>query len=143
MSEENVELVRDLFRHWGEGHDLVAFAADEEALAPALEMMDPEIEIRWSEEIPDVKTYRGHRGVIAAMRDWLEAWDEFHMEAQEFIDAGSQVVVTFHQTGRGRGSGVDTEMEVAQVYTVRDGKVVRVREYSSRNAALRAAGVTI
>jgi ketosteroid isomerase-like protein len=60
---------------------------------------------------------------------------------EEFIDAGDQVVVTVHYTGRGRGSGVPFDDRLFDVYTLREGKIIRKREFRDRSAALDAAGV--
>ena len=44
--------------------------------------------------------------------------------------------------GRARLSGVETDLSFATVYTVRDGKVARGREYGHRAEALEAAGLS-
>jgi hypothetical protein len=62
------------------------------------------------------------------------------MEVREYIDAGSAVVVVFHQSGIGRGGGVRAERDFFGVYDLRDSKVVRYRQYESRGEALEAAG---
>ena len=41
-----------------------------------------------------------------------------------------------------RASGVPAELRYAAVYTIRDGKIVRGREYLTMDDALRAAGLT-
>jgi ketosteroid isomerase-like protein len=52
-------------------------------------------------------------------------------------------VVPLSWGGRGRASGVEiAEPEETWVFTLRDGKVVHVKEYASKNAALEAAGLT-
>ena len=43
--------------------------------------------------------------------------------------------------GRAKRSGVHTDQVLGDVFTVRDGKIVRVREYPSLEAALDAAGL--
>jgi ketosteroid isomerase-like protein len=42
-------------------------------------------------------------------------------------------------SGRARGSGVETSQQVVVLYTVRDGLIVRGREYQTRDEALAAA----
>ena len=58
------------------------------------------------------------------------------------IDAGEQVVSVQRITGRARGSGVETELRYAVVNTVRNGKLVRGREYWTRAEALEAVGLS-
>jgi ketosteroid isomerase-like protein len=60
----------------------------------------------------------------------------------DFIDAGDRVVVPLRWGGRGRASGVEiAEPEETWVFTLRDGKVVHVKEYAERDKALETAGL--
>ena len=70
-------------------------------------------------------------------------WESFHGELEELIDAGDKVVSAVMMRGKGKGSGVDVEMRVFQVWTVRDSQVVRlVGGYRDRSEALEAAGLS-
>src|SRR5262245_49450140 len=81
---------------------------------------------------------------LDAIRDnfehWEGAWEELDVTVEELIDAGDRVLLTAHHRGRGRGSGVQVETRLYSVYTLRDGKVIRVDEYAARPEALEAAG---
>ena len=70
----------------------------------------------------------------------LEAWEERRLEAEEFIDAGDDVVVLLHEYRRGGGSGVELETKTAVVVAVSAGRVVRIQGYMDRGAALEAVG---
>ena len=72
----------------------------------------------------------------------LEAWEERRLEAEEFIDAGDDVVVLLHEYRRGRGSGIELEAKTAVVCAVNGGRVVRIQGYMDRGAALEAAGLS-
>jgi ketosteroid isomerase-like protein len=61
--------------------------------------------------------------------------------AEELIDAGDKVLAWIRFSGKGITSGTPVEMEQAQIWTFRDGKVVRVEEYFDRHKALEAAGL--
>jgi ketosteroid isomerase-like protein len=140
MSQENVDMIRDWVSTW-EGQDFVAVASQPDRMAPVLEALHPEIEVRWFESVADVETYRGIEGAEHALADWLEPWAEYRQKPIEFTDAGDRVVVTYRQWGRGRASGAEVESEVTQVYAIRDGKIASLREYTSKSAALEAAGL--
>ena len=56
----------------------------------------------------------------------------------EFIDAGANVVVAVRHVAKGKASGVDVDMQTFQVWTVRDGKVIRYRSFDDRQTALAA-----
>ena len=72
---------------------------------------------------------------------WRRAWEQLEVTAEEFIDAGDQVVVTLHHRGRGRRSGIEIDARFYELYTLRDGKVLRADEYAERAEALEAAGL--
>jgi ketosteroid isomerase-like protein len=132
MSQENVEVVRAVFEAWERG--------GVEAVA---EFWDPEIDWRAAEGgLDDVGVMRGVDAMRAYVNDWLDNFDDVHFEAEELIDAGDQVVAMQRVTARAKGSGVETELRYAVVNTIRDGKVVRGREYWTRDEALHAVGLS-
>ena len=90
----------------------------------------------------DEAASQGHDGVRAALARWEGEWDEYEATADEFVDMGDRVVATLHFHGRGRGSGVETDARFYEVYTVRDGKIVRMDEFTERSEALEAAGLS-
>jgi ketosteroid isomerase-like protein len=57
----------------------------------------------------------------------------------ELIDAGEQVIAVLSVRGRGRVSGIELEYRPAGVWTLRQGKVVRVVWFPTRDEALEAA----
>jgi ketosteroid isomerase-like protein len=132
MSQENVEIARQAFLALGRG------GVDE-----AVEFLDPEVSWRAVENAPDdVGEMRG----IAAMRryveDWFDMFDGLKVEPEELIGVGDdQVVAVIHVSGRAKASGIEAELRYASVSTIRAGKVVRVREYSTRDEALKAVGL--
>jgi ketosteroid isomerase-like protein len=132
MSQENVELVRRVFEAHGRGDFTAVFAA-----------YDPEIEwhvLRVAEFGFD-PVYVGHDGVRTFWRLWLSAWETTSFEYDEFIDAGEHVVVVQSQRMRARTSGIDVEWNsYAQVWTIRDAKVVRMDFFPTRGEAVEAVG---
>jgi ketosteroid isomerase-like protein len=134
MSSENVELVRRLWGTWNRRDHEAVFAH-----------YDADIEWDQSEivALPDARPmYRGHEGVRAFWRLWLSAWEDVSYEGVEFRDAGDQVVALVqNQHMRGRASGVDLQVSYAQVWTLKDGKVIRMRGYADQGEALRSVGL--
>ena len=80
-------------------------------------------------------------GVREFFRRWVGPFDDWSYEFGNVIDAGDSVVVRVHQWGRGKGSGVTVESEFWQVWTIRNGKVVRWRAYATEAGALEAVGL--
>ena len=95
-----------------------------------------------ADTMPSAGIYRGHEGVERFFREWLGAWSDYTIETRECIDAGDSIVMVFRQGGVGRGSGVRTERDFFAVYDLRGSKVVRYRQYESREEALEAAGLS-
>jgi ketosteroid isomerase-like protein len=132
MSQENVEIVRAALEAFNRG-DVDAVVAD----------AAPDLEYVATGAIPGAGgVYRGPEG----FRRFLETfWGEFadaRTELHEFIDAGSRVLVSQTLRGRGKQSGVEANWPVWQLWTLRDGKIVRGRGYTSRQEAVDAAGLT-
>jgi ketosteroid isomerase-like protein len=131
MSEENVEIVRHGYEH---------FIATGELLA---ENVDPEFvwDMSTFDGWPEKQTYAGVEGTREFLNTWLEAWEDWEMTPEAFHDAGDKVVVVLHQSGRSKGAGMPVEMTFAQVWTIRDGKQLRMQMYTSPAEALSAVGL--
>ena len=76
------------------------------------------------------------------LRDRYEAWESIEDECEELIDGGDHVVSVVNSRGRGRASGVEVELTHAAVWTIGQGKVVRVAWFGTREQALEAAGLS-
>ena len=144
MSEENVELLKGILGAY-EGVDFVALMRDTDpaALRAAYEAAyHPDIEIIWVDTSPDSGPFHGIDEAIRAFEEWFESFDEFFMTTTEYLDAGHEVVVTATTPGRGKGSGAQVEMTVYWVIAVKDGKIAKLHEYSTKARALEAAGLS-
>jgi ketosteroid isomerase-like protein len=129
MSRENLEIVRSVYAEWAVG-DFSHGA-----------IFDPEVEF----EMVDWPEAANSRGLDAMRRTWmaaLGAWEDFRAEPSEFIEAGEQVVVMTRAVGRGKGSGAEVSAETATVWTIEDGKIVRLALYWDRSKALEAVGLS-
>ena len=99
--------------------------------------MHPQCEAR---PIEATETLHGHNGVAAAFRDWFDAFEEFTIEAEDFSAHGDRVLVAMRQRARGKGSGLEIEERVYQLFTLRDGKLFRFEEYADEADARKALG---
>jgi ketosteroid isomerase-like protein len=136
MSEENMEVVRGIIGAHERGNFDAVFAK-----------YDPEIKWHLSPVFARASdfdpVYYGHEGVRAFWRQWFAAWERADFEYEEFIDAGTSVVTILTQRVRGRTSRIELEWtSYGQVWTVRDGKIVRVQFFPTREEALEAAGMS-
>ena len=136
MSQENVEIVR---RVW----DAVTRADTEAVLA----LYDEDVEYDFSRS-PFQSTgisqpaYRGHDALRALFRERYEDWEQVEDHCQELIEANDEVITVVTSRGRGRGSGIEVEATHVGLWSVRGGKVIRVRWFGTRDEALDAARLT-
>ena len=75
---------------------------------------------------------QGLDAVRASLARWKSAWEEYETVHEEFLDIGDRVLVTLRMRGRGRGSGVEVEARLYGVYTLLDGLIVRMDEFSDK-----------
>jgi ketosteroid isomerase-like protein len=131
MSQENVEIVRDSF---------AAFAA--RGLDGWAKFWDADINWRAIEGAPDdVGEMQGLAAVRRYFQEWLDMFDDITNVPEELLDVGDdRVVAVQHATARAKMSGAETELRYAVVFTLRDAKIVRAREYIDREQAVEAAG---
>jgi ketosteroid isomerase-like protein len=78
--------------------------------------------------------------MVEGTRDWLGTWENARTEAEGYREIDPErVLVLARYSGRGKVSGLDIdqlEAKGAQVFHVRDGKVVRFVHYLDRGRAL-------
>ncbi|MCW3032807.1 MAG: hypothetical protein QOK19_2131 [Solirubrobacteraceae bacterium] len=131
MSQENVEIVREVFE---------AFNSEDIERTLALAHADLEIEIpaELSAE-PDV--YRGPDGMRRYFQSFQDVMKEIRFHPERFWDLGESVVVAIRLTANGRQTTIPVEQRSAGLWTICEGKVIHVRAYPSAEDALTAAGL--
>jgi ketosteroid isomerase-like protein len=78
-------------------------------------------------EYANADVYRGREGFRLMAEQWLEPWSRFRAEPLDFIQEGGAVIVPVHQSGTGRESGIEVEMDLAYLMRVRDGRLAEWR----------------
>jgi uncharacterized protein len=129
MSEEQVEKVRAALEAFRRGEVDVA-----------LKHAHPDMVSRRID--PDGAVFHGRDGLLALVADWVESFEEWSYEPEEFIDAGDHVVVRVRQSGRGAGSGAMVDGDFWLTYAFEDGKVKRFTLFADRERAFEEAGIS-
>jgi uncharacterized protein len=124
MSEENIELVRQIHQRWDRGESI------RELVAKDLEYVNPTYAVE-----PGTRIGRDAFGSVT------ETYPNFLFQPQRFIDVGDHVVVLGRYTASGGASGIELEGDHGYVWTIRDGLAVRFKWFQSHAEALEAAGV--
>jgi uncharacterized protein len=129
MAQDNVEIVRRGYEHFNRSGE-----AD-------YSVLDPDVVYDLSRRTFDPLVFRGHEGVREFLTLVREQWASRRMEPQELIDAGDKVVASVRLVGVGKQSGVETTANAAHVWTLREGKIVRLTVFQTMEEALEAVGL--
>jgi ketosteroid isomerase-like protein len=130
MTGESAPIVRrmlDALNDEGVEAALEWFAEDFEGVVP------PDLSAE-----PD--EYKGHAGVRRYFDSFREIVDDLVFDAEDLEEVGEGAVVAHGIiTGRGRASGIPTELRVYMAMRLRDGKLVRMDAFADRDDAVAAA----
>ena len=127
MSQENVERTRLVYRRLHEG----GFTAIADLIDPRFAMDAPQ----------GVESSQAHDK--EGLRDWFrkmdEIWEELRFDPKEITDLDDdRVLVVAHTSGRARGTGIQISQDLTHVWTLAEGKAIRLNTYSTRAEALEA-----
>jgi ketosteroid isomerase-like protein len=131
MSDEGIAVTRSWFATWNRG-DLDAFidlyAIDAEMTPPA----------SWVE----AGTLKGRPAIRRFFEGLREAWEGEDVAVPcDVFRTGDEVVSRMDWQVRGRASGIDTHLDITNINTIKDGKIVRQRHYLDHTEALKAVGL--
>jgi uncharacterized protein len=90
---------------------------------------------------PDAATHQGIQAIRRQFARWHEAYPDLRVEPLDARANGDRVFLWVRFVGHGAASGLPLEMELAHVYTLRDGRAARCVEYFDRAEALEAVGL--
>jgi ketosteroid isomerase-like protein len=130
MSQENVETALAAVDAWNRG--------DREAW---MALWDEEAEFYPLRAQLEGHSYSGHDGLNRFLAEMAEEWEEVRFEIDETRDTGEHIVGIGRMLARGRASGVDLNVPLGTLTTVRRGKIVYSRFFSEPAKALEAAGL--
>src|SRR4051812_4952989 len=133
MSQQNVKTVLDAIASFNRGD-----------LDTSSEYWTDDIDYRAVEgAVDDQGRIHGKDAYRAYVQDWLDTFNDFRVEPVQQVAAGEdKVIAVVRVSGRAKLSGVETELTFAVLYTIRDGKIARGREYWTLDEALEAAGLS-
>ena len=133
MSEENLEIVRkhiDAYRR--------------EDAQTSLSFLDPYVV--WDPSrvgVVDAKAAYGPEAVLEAVLRYVGAFEDYDYDVKALTDLGSgSVIAVVTEKGTGKGSGVHVERSYATLYTLIDGRIVRLTMFPTEAEALEAAGLS-
>ena len=129
---ENLDLVRSIY------------AAQERGDFTSADWAHPEIEYLIADG-PSPGSWTGLDGLAEGQRDFLRAWEDFRLVAEEYRELDHErVLVLLHVSGRGQTSGLELEglrTQVTTLWHVREGEVTQIVVYFDRDRALADLGL--
>jgi len=119
MSQQNVEIVREVIALMNDG-------ADGELEPRLFDLFAPEALLDMSRRPLNPDVYQGHPGLLRLRREVPEVWDGFLLAPERIMDAGESVMVIETQPVRTGPRGAELKRRSAVIWTVRNGRVIRV-----------------
>ena len=131
MSDDNAELIRRAYRAYANGE-----------LTRMLALVDPELEWTYldpSLEQPTPQVCHGRHELEQVLRGWAERG--VRAELEEVTNSGELVMVGVRTPGVDVHIGRRADDRAYSVFTVRDGRIVALRDCRDREEARRLAGI--
>jgi ketosteroid isomerase-like protein len=123
MSQESVDVVRAIYDAWLAGESARHLIAED------LEYVNPDYAVE--------SGTRRDRKALRAVRD---VYPDYRIEPERIVDANDDVVVLGTARGTGPG-GVPLERRQGFIWTVEDGRAIRMRWFNDWDETLAAAGL--
>lgn len=86
-----------------------------------------------------VEAYSGPEALLEWLDEGDDAFDDFTVELLEVEELAGRVVASMRQRGRGKVSGAEVDHRFTHVWTVRDGRAIRLESFANRDDAVRYA----
>jgi ketosteroid isomerase-like protein len=131
MSNESAELIRRAYQAYASGN-----------LAAMLELVDPDLEWTYLDptlEQPIPQVCHGRHELEQVLEGWAE--HGVRVELEEVAGSGELVMVGVRTPGVDAHHGWRRGDRAYGVFTVREGRVVALRDCRDRQEALRLAGI--
>ena len=100
------------------------------------ELAAPEFELDLTDRVLNPATYRGEEGVRRFFAEVDELWESMDLHVERLLERDDEVLALLLVDIKGRGSGLELQDRIAQLWTARAGKLVRMRVFSDQDAAL-------
>lgn len=136
MSRDNIDLLRLAYERINE-----TFPETD----PPLELFDPHVEIVQTGAMLDTAgVLHGHAGVRSARQELLDSFEQIRWEPEAFYEANDgRVVALVRATARGRGSGIELDIQLGHVWMLRHGRIVRWTVHAPASGAFHEAGLPV
>jgi ketosteroid isomerase-like protein len=122
MSEENVQIIRDLYEAFGNGD-----------VPGVLSKLANNIEWREADNFiySDGNPYLGPTAVLEGVfMRFATEWDNFAAHADSIVGAGDHVIALGTYSGTYKKTGKSISAQMAHVWDIKDGRAVKFQQYT-------------
>lgn len=119
MSSENVKVVSDIY----DGFII------HQSLDNLFNSMHPDVVVHEAASLPFGGTFKGIAGVQDLFGQMFATWDDLRIVVEKLFDGGDQVVSLLRLTARAKATGTPVDMQLAELWTLREGKVVGLKPF--------------
>jgi ketosteroid isomerase-like protein len=130
VSRENVAIVRSGYEAWNRG-DLDEIAR----------LTDDSFEWHEASEVPGADMRRGRAEFDHYLRSFKNYWSKFEFEPMELRDLGDRVLAVVMERARSAHHDLEVSQVFVHMWTLRDGKAVRLEGFYEKADAIKAAGL--
>jgi ketosteroid isomerase-like protein len=124
----HADVIRQLVERWNSGD-----------LEGTFDLYTEDAEMRTGSHWPERATYRGREAIRETSEEWSSLWHRLQIELDSVEEYGDKAVGTGAWRLRGAASGVDGEMPISILFTLRDGKIALLEWFPNRDEAVAAA----
>lgn len=124
----NLDIVKNLYQAFSEGDIDAVFA-----------LLDPDIEWIESDGIPYGGVFKGHEAIMHGVFTKIGTeWNDFTAHVDQFLDAGDVVVTLGSDSGTYKATGKTMSAPTASIWTIKNGRVIKFRQYIDTLAVAKA-----
>jgi uncharacterized protein len=127
IANKDVETLRDAYEALNQGD-----------IERALAVLDEQAEWCEHSDLPEAGLYRGRDAIRTFLESFLESWADFTQETEDVIAGEGCILILLRSRSQGKGSGISVEAQYAHLWTMQDGRGMRVDAYFDRDEALSA-----
>jgi len=98
------------------------------------DICDREVAWRWGRHFFESDIH-GVKALRRFFERWIETFPDVQVELEDTVGDGDRLLVLLRQAGAAGVSGVPSDMEFAQIITLRSAKILDVRNYTDRREA--------
>jgi ketosteroid isomerase-like protein len=125
MSQQQIALVRRKYEAWNRGD-----------ISAVIDLTEPDFQWVEPREIVGISGGRGRGGFARYLRGLFEVWEEYRWQPEEFRLVGDVLLVRVLEIGRGKLSGAYVQQRFVHLWTIRNGRSMRLERYIDEREAL-------